>query len=271
MHRKIVIVDGKIAYTGGFNVGDEYFGLKKINKPWRDTTIRLTGNSVLSLQTRFWTDLVFLQNQSFRKKNRSKLMFDEKLLKSFYSPIEEGNLGVQILSSGPNTRNDTIKDGYIKMITTAKKYLYIQSPYFVTDRTLLEALRLAAACGVDVRIMLPGIPDKKSIYAISLFNVAKLLKDGVKVYLHSGFLHAKTLVIDDHVSTVGTANIDIRSFSLFYEVNAFIYNNDFAIKCRDTFLNDIKDCTIFNIETYSKRGLWDKIYESIWRFIAPLA
>lgn len=271
LHRKIVIVDGKIAYTGGINVGDEYFGLKKINKPWRDTTIRLTGNSVLSLQTRFWTDLVFLQNQSFRKKNRAKLMFDEKLLKSSYSPIEEGNLGVQILSSGPSSRNDTIKDGYVKMITTAKKYLYIQTPYFIPDETLLESLRLAAACGVDVRIMLPGIPDKKYIYAISLLNVAKLLKDGVKVYLHSGFLHAKTLVIDDQVSTVGTANIDIRSFSLNYEINAFIYNNDFAIKCRDTFLNDIKDCTVFNIETYSKRGLWKKIYESIWRFIAPLA
>ena len=271
MHRKIVIVDGEIAYTGGINVGDEYYGLKKINKPWRDTTIRLTGNSVLSLQTRFWTDLVFLQNQSFRKKNRAKLMFDEKILNSSYTPIEEGSLGVQILSSGPSTRNDTIKDGYVKMITSAKKYLYIQTPYFIPDTTLLESLRLAAACGVDVRIMLPGIPDKKYIYAITLLNAAKLLKAGVKVYLHSGFLHAKTLVIDDQVSTVGTANIDIRSFSLNYEINAFIYNNDFAIKCRDTFLNDMEDCTIFDMETYSKRGLWKKIYESMWRFIAPIA
>ncbi len=271
LHRKIVIVDGEIAYTGGINVGDEYFGLKKINKPWRDTTIRLTGYSVLSIQTRFWTDLVFLQNQSYGNKKKANFLFNEKLLKSCYSPIEEGNLGVQILSSGPSSRNDTIEDGYVKMITTAKKYLYIQTPYFVPDKTLFESLRIAAACGVDVRIMLPGIPDKKSIYAISLLNVAKLLEDGVKVYLHSGFLHAKTIVIDDHVSTVGTANIDIRSFSLNYEVNAFIYSNDFAIKCRDTFLNDIKDCTIFNNETYSKRGLWKKFYESIWRFIAPLA
>ena len=271
LHRKIVIVDGKIAHTGGINVGDEYFGLKKINKPWRDTTIRLTGYSVLSFQTRFWSDLVFLQNQSFRKTNRAKFKFDEKLLKSFYAPIEVGNMGVQILSSGPSSRNDTIKDSYVKMITSAKKYLYIQSPYFVPDRTILDALRIAAAGGVDVRIMLPGIPDKKSIYAVSLLNVAKLLKYGVKVYLHSGFIHAKTLVIDDHVSTVGTANIDIRSFSLNYEINAFIYNNEFAIKCRDTFLRDMEDCTIFDIEIYSKRGFWKKIYESIWRFITPIA
>lgn len=271
LHRKIVILDGKIAHTGGINVGDEYFGLKKINKPWRDTTIRLTGYSVLSFQTRFWSDLVFLQNQSFRKINRAKLKFDERLLKSFYDPIEEGNIGVQILSSGPSSRNDSIKDSYVKMITTAKKYLYIQSPYFIPDKTILDALRMAAAGGVDVRIMLPGIPDKKPIYAVSLLNVAKLLKYGVKVYLHSGFLHSKTLVIDDHVSTIGTANIDIRSFSLNYEINAFIYNNEFAIKCRDTFLNDIKDCTIFDIETYSKRGLWKKIYESVWRFITPIA
>jgi len=231
----------------------------------------LTGNFVLSLQTRFWTDLVFLQNQISRKKDSAKLMFDEKLLKSSFSQMEEGNLGVQILSSGPSTKNDAIEDAYVKMISTAKKYLYIQTPYFIPDKTLLQSLRLAAACGVDVRIMLPGIPDKKNIYAVTLLNASKLLKHGVKVYLHSGFLHAKTLVIDDHVSTIGTANIDIRSFSLDYEVNAFIYNTEFAIKCRNTFLADIKDCTIFNIETYSKRGLWKKIYESIWRFIAPLA
>ncbi|MGH4117441.1 cardiolipin synthase [Clostridium sp.] len=271
LHRKIVIVDGKIAHTGGINVGDEYFGLKKINKPWRDTTIRLTGYSVLSFQTRFWSDLVFLQNQSFRKVNRAKLKFDERLLKSFYDPIEEGNIGVQILSSGPSSKNDAIKDSYVKMITTAKKYLYIQTPYFIPDKTILDALRIAVAGGVDVRIMLPGIPDIKTVYAVSLLNAAKLLQCGIKVYLHSGFLHAKTLVIDDHVSTVGTANVDIRSFSLDYEVNAFIYNNEFAIKCRDTFLNDIEDCTIFDIETYANRGLWKKIYESVWRFITPLA
>jgi len=212
-----------------------------------------------------------LQNQSYGSKNKAKFKFDENLLKSFYSPVEEGSLGVQILSSGPSSRNDTIEDGYFKMITTAKKYLYIQTPYFVPDKNLFESLRIAAACGVDVRIMLPGIPDKKSTYAISLINAAELLEDGVKVYLHSGFLHAKTIVIDDHVSTVGTANIDIRSFTLNYEINAFIYNNDFAVKCRDTFLDDIKDCTIFNNETYSKRSLWEKFYESIWRFIEPLA
>jgi len=194
-------------------------------------------------------------------------MFDEKLLKSFYSSTEEGNLGVQILSSSPSTPNDTIKDAYVKMITSAKKYLYIQTPSFIPDKTILEFLRLAAACGVDVRIMLPGISDKKSIYVISLLNVPKLLYDGVKVYLHSGFIYAKTLVIDDQVSTVGTANIDIRSFSLNYEINAFIYNNDFAIKCRDTFLNDIEDCTIFNMGIYSKRGLWEflKLYKRLFR------
>jgi len=193
------------------------------------------------------------------------------LLKSFYSPIEEGTVGVQILSSGPSSRNDSIKDSYVKMITSAKKYLYIQTPYFIPDKTILESLRIAAECGVDVRIMLPGVLDKKFIYAVSLLNVAKLLKVGVKVYLHSGFLHAKTLVIDDNVSTVGTANIDIRCFSLNYEVNGFIYNTEFAIKCRDIFLDDIKDCTIFDMETYSNRGLWKKNYESIWRFIAPIA
>jgi cardiolipin synthase A/B len=271
MHRKMVIIDGKIAYTGGINVGDDYFGSEKINKQWRDTSIRLTGNSVLSLQARFWADLVFLQNQSLTKKNKVESIFDENLMENLYNPVEEGSAGVQILSSGPSSRYETIKDGYIKMITTAKKYLYIQSPYFVPDKTLLDSLKLAGYSGIDVRIMLPGIPDKKYVHFISVSYVEELLNASIKVYLHSGFIHAKTLVIDDHVSTVGTANMDIRSFSLDYEVNAFIYNTNFAIKCRDTFLNDIKECTILNIGTYYKRGFWKKFFESLCRFIAPLA
>lgn len=271
MHRKMVIIDGQIAYTGGINVGDEYFGLKKINKPWRDTSIRLTGTSVLALQIRFWADLVFLQNQIWHNKHNYEAMYQEKVENTLSKPIKAGNVGIQILSSGPSSKYEMIKDGYVKMITSAKKYVYIQSPYFVPDRTILDSLRLAAFSGVDVRIMIPGIPDKRYVYYVTLSYVEKLLSYGIKVYLHSGFIHAKTIVMDDHVSTVGTANMDIRSFKLDYEVNAFIYNTDFAVKCRDTFLSDINDCTSLDFNSYSKRSLWNKFCESVCRFIAPLA
>lgn len=271
MHRKIVIIDGQIAYTGGINVGDEYFGLKKINKPWRDTGIRLTGTSVLAMQIRFWADLIFLENQTRHRKYNSEVIYQEKIENSLSKPIETGNVGIQILSSGPSSKYEMIKDGYVKMITSAKKYLYIQSPYFVPDPVILDSLRLAAASGVDIRIMIPGIPDKIFVYYVTLSYIEILLSYGVKVYLHSGFIHAKTIVMDDHVSTVGTTNMDNRSFKLDYEINAFIYNTDFAIKCRDTFLNDINDCTILDYNSYIKRSLWNKFWESVCRFISPLA
>ncbi|MDP4177852.1 MAG: cardiolipin synthase [Bacillota bacterium] len=272
MHRKMVIIDEKVAYTGGINVGDEYFGLKKINKPWRDTSIRLTGNSVLSLEIRFLADLVFLQNQTWHNFHKNKFDYEAAIQKKLSMPINtNGNVGIQILSSGPNSEYEMIKDAYIKMITSSKKYIYIQSPYFVPDRTILDSLRLAAKAGVDVRIMLPGIPDKRYVYYVTLSYLEQLLSYGIKVYLHSGFIHAKTIVMDDHVSTIGTTNMDIRSFKLDYEVNAVIYNTNFAYICRDTFLNDINDCRVLDFYSYSKRSLWTKFCESVCRFISPLA
>ncbi len=271
MHRKMVIIDGKIAYTGGINVGDEYFYSKKAENPWRDTSIRLTGSSVLAIQIRFTTDLVFIQNQIWRHKKTYEIKYDEHLKEALLEPTERGNMGVQIVSSGPSSDGEMIKDGYVKMITSAKRYLYIQSPYFVPDRTLINSLRIAANSGVDVRIMLPGIPDKRYVYYVTLSHVEELIKAGIKVYFHKGFIHAKTLVIDDHVSTVGTTNMDIRSFKLDYEVNAFVYNTKFAIECRDTFIKDIDDCKNIDIKTFRDRSMWSRFAESFCRLIAPLA
>lgn len=271
LHRKIVIIDKKIAYTGGINVGDEYYGLKKKNKPWRDTSIRLTGSSVSALLVCFWSDLVFLKNQSRKGKVIKSSIDQRKLITDLIMPNDSGKMGVQIVTSGPGYEHETIKDSYVKMINAAKKYVYIQSPYFVPDRVLIDSLRLAAESGVDVRIMLPGVPDKRYVYYITLSFVEELLKSNVKVYLHEGFIHAKTIVIDDHVSTVGTTNMDIRSFKLDYEVNAFVYNTEFAFECRDTFLTDIEACKRINKDEFYHRGIWHRLCESICRFISPLA
>lgn len=271
MHRKIVIIDNKVAYTGGINVGDDYFGLMKINKPWRDTSVRLTGSCVYALRVIFWGDLNFLKNQSRKYRKIETFMSEEKLVNIFSQPTTIGKVGVQIVSSGPGDDHETIKDAYVKMISSAKKYVYIQTPYFVPDITLLESIRLAAESGVDVRIMLPGVPDKKYVYYVTLSYVETLLKSNVKIYFHEGFLHAKTLVIDDQVSTVGTTNMDMRSFKLDYEVNAFVYNNVFALKCRNTFERDILNSTKAELEIFSNRSLRSKFFEAICRFIAPLA
>lgn len=271
LHRKIVIIDKKIAYTGGINVGDEYFGLKKQDKRWRDTSIRLTGSCVSAFQVCFWADLVFLKNQSRKSKISESSIDEQSLINDLKKTKGSGNAGVQIVTCGPGFEHETIKDGYVKMINAAKKYVYIQSPYFVPDSVLIDSLRLAAESGTDVRIMLPGVPDKKYVYYITLSFVEELLNSNIKVYLYEGFIHAKTIVIDDHVSTVGTTNLDIRSFQLDYEDNAFIYNTAFALKCRDVFLNDVKASKIIDRDEFANRSLWHRLCESICRFISPLA
>lgn len=271
MHRKIVIIDKKIAYTGGINVGDDYFGIKKKNIQWRDTSIRLTGSNVSAFVVCFWADLVFLKNQSRKNKRKKYYIDEETIINELKKQNNCGKMGVQIVTSGPGFEHETIKDSYVKMIIAAKKYVYIQSPYFVPDKVLIDSLRLAAEAGVDVKLMLPGIPDKKYVYYIALSFIEELLSSNIKVYLYNGFIHAKTIVIDDHVATVGTTNMDIRSFKLDYEINAFVYNTKFAMKCRETFLTDVEACKEINYDEFTKRSLWHKLCESICRFISPLA
>ncbi len=273
LHRKMVVIDGKIAYTGGINVGDDYLGLYPKITPWRDTSVRLTGSAVSELQLRFFEDWVFLEKQDkkFRWPRISEMPPKELLTKFFKLPEQPGNAGVQIISCGPDNYYATHRDSYMKIICDAKQYIYMQTPYFVPDQGLMDSLRLAAQSGVDVRVMLPGIPDKKFVYYVTLSYVEELLRNGIRVYTHAGFLHAKTFVIDDHVSSIGTTNFDIRSFRLDYEVNTLVYNGDFARVCRETFLKDIEDCKEIKLEEFVMRGAGHYVMESLCRFIAPLA
>ncbi len=270
MHRKMVIIDGKIAYTGGINVGDEYINLHKKLKPWRDTSIRLTGPSVNAMQLRFITDFIFLKTH-FRKPKNMDFYNIDVAKELFPEPILEGNAGVQIVSSGPDSDQEYIKDGYIKMINLAKKYIYIETPYFIPDQAFLNAIRIAALSGVDVRVVIPKLPDKKFVYYITLSYIQDLLKWGVKVYLYEGFIHAKSIVIDDIVSSIGSTNVDIRSFRLNYELNAFIYDEEVALLNKDIFKNDLKRSKAVKYSEYKKRFIGTKFMECICRFIAPLA
>lgn len=260
-HRKIVVIDGKIGYIGGFNVGDEYLGLDKKFGYWRDTHLRIEGDPVNALQLRFMMDW---NSQS----SRNNLKYQEKYFPDVRS---NGQTGVQIVSSGPDDAWQHIKYGYLKMITSAKHSIYIQTPYFIPDHSFLEALKIAALSGVKVNIMIPNKPDHPFVYWATYSNAGELLKAGAKIFIYeNGFIHTKMVVIDDEVASVGTANMDVRSFELNFEVNAFIYDRQIAEKLRNTFEEDVKVSSELTEEIYSQRVLWIKIKESISRLISPI-
>jgi cardiolipin synthase len=157
------------------------------------------------------------------------------------------------------------------MINSAKSYIYIQTPYFVPDQSILEAVKIAAKSGVDVRIMIPDKPDHIFVYWATFSYVGELLKYGAKIYIYSnGFLHAKTVVVDDQIASVGTCNFDIRSFSLNFEVNAFIYDYDFSYQMKEVFIEDMKRSVRLNESKYDKRPITIKIKESISRLFSPI-
>lgn len=260
-HRKLVIIDGRIGYIGGFNVGDEYLGLNKKFGYWRDTHLRVEGSAVHPLQTRFILDW----NQASSKTN---IQYEEQ----FFPAIpRKGDVGMQIVSSGPDSQWEDIKDGYLKMIFLAREYIYIQTPYFIPDISVLDALRIACLSGVDVRIMIPNKPDHMFVYWATYSNVGVLLKAGAKVYIYeNGFIHAKQIVVDDQVSTVGTANIDVRSFRLNFEVNAFIYDRAKSHELAEIFERDIQNSTELTYEEYVNRPRKIKVKESVSRLLSPI-
>ncbi|PPA70580.1 cardiolipin synthase [Jeotgalibacillus proteolyticus] len=260
-HRKLIIIDGRIGYIGGFNVGDEYLGIDKRFGYWRDTHLRVEGSAVHPIQTRFILDW-----------NQASYRYDINYSDEYFPPIPlKGEVAMQIVSSGPDSEWEQIKNGYIKLITGAKKYIYIQTPYFIPDESLLDSLRIAALSGVDVRIMIPNKPDHMFVYWATYSYVGELMKAGARIYIYeNGFIHAKTLVTDDTAASVGTANIDLRSFSLNFEVNAFIYHQETATNLCQIFIEDMELSTELTPELYQKRSLYIRFKESISRLLSPI-
>ena len=259
-HRKLAIIDGKYGFIGGFNIGDEYLGLNKKFGYWRDTHLKIKGSAVHMIQTRFLLDWGYASKED--------VGYSEK-----YYPVinSQGTTGIQIVSSGPDSEEEQIKNGYIKMINSAKKSIYMQTPYFIPDESVLEALRIASLSGVDVRIMFPNKPDHVFVHWATYSYIGELLKSGVKAYVYEkGFIHAKTIVVDGKLSSVGTANIDVRSFKLNFEVNAFIYDTAISCKLKAIFEKDMLDCTELTNEMYENRSRKIKFKESISRLLSPI-
>ena len=260
-HRKIVVVDGKVGYVGGFNVGDEYLGKGPLGL-WRDTHLRIEGDAVYSLQSRFFVDW----NAAVKEEKRREFIPE-------YFPMtkSEGKHTIQIVSTGPDSDVQKIKLGFIKMISMAKKSVWIQSPYFIPDESIQEALTIAAMSGVDVRVMIPCKPDHPVVYRATEYYARQLLQSGVKIYVYQrGFLHAKTMVVDGEMATIGTSNFDMRSFRLNFEVNAFIYQEALAQKVAEDFMSDLKQCTIANQKYFEKQSKWKKFKQRFSRLFAPI-
>ncbi|MDX6152708.1 cardiolipin synthase [Marinococcus sp. PL1-022] len=261
-HRKLVIIDGHLGYIGGFNIGDEYVGLNKAFGYWRDTHLRIEGQTVKAMQTRFFLD--WNQANSHHPIHYA--------LHYFPASPNFGTSSMQIVSSGPDSEWEQIKNGYIKMINTAKHSVTIQTPYFIPDESLMDAIRIASLSGVDVRIMIPDKPDHPFVYWATYSHIGMILRAGARVYIYNnGFIHAKTITVDGEISSVGTANIDVRSFRLNFEINAFIYHAETTRDLTNAFLYDMEThASEVTLAEYEKRSLWIRSKEAVSHLLSPI-
>lgn len=265
-HHKIVVIDGQYGYVGGFNIGDQYMGWSKKFGPWRDTTIRIEGSGVFGLQDRFILD--------WNASDHDDQIDIENLAevnKYFPTPKVAGTSTMQTVSSGPDSELEQIKKGYNNLIATAKEKIYINTPYLIPDESVLDTLKTAALSGIDVRIIIPSFPDHMFVYRATQYYAKLLAGYGVKIYYYNqGFMHAKTIMIDDRVASVGSANFDYRSFKLNFEINSFIYDRNFAKQMNDLFMEDLKVSTLQTKRLFAKQSFWLNLKQQFSRLFSPI-
>lgn len=317
-HRKIVVIDGKVGYVGGFNIGREYISKDPKFGYWRDTHLKFHGAAVMGLQIRFALDWNYAAKENLFKNMK---YFSEEEINieeadagapgvrkpdtgepdigapdtgepdigepdtgepdtGESGPGESGtgewdaaenSVGVQIIASGPDTAARQIRDNYLELFHKATHHIYIQTPYFVPDDAILSALQIAARSGVDVRLMIPCKPDHPFVYWATYSYVGDLLRAGARCYVYeNGFLHAKGVMVDGCVSCYGTANMDIRSFELNFEVNAVIYDEETTERLETLFLEDLPHCREVTEQNYEDRGVWIRFKEQCSRLLSPL-
>ncbi|MDD3304236.1 MAG: cardiolipin synthase [Clostridia bacterium] len=260
-HRKIVVIDGKIGYTGGVNIADEYVNVIEKYGHWKDGGIKIQGNCVWSYA------LIFLRD----KEEISKVPADYDAYKVVDTGFNESNGYVLPCSDGPDNRKNPFENTFIQTINYAKKYVYLTTPYFITSETLLNSILNAARSGVDVRLVTPHIPDKKIVQIVTRSYYEVLLEAGVKVYEYKpGFIHAKTLVSDDDTSIIGTANLDYRSMHLNFECINFSYMTGEELRIKEDFEHTIKNCIPISLEEWKLRPITQKWLEAICSAFSPM-
>ena len=259
-HRKLIIIDGRVGYVGGMN-----FALRYANAAWRDTMLRLEGGIVYSLQRAFLVDWYFVDRT---------LITD----RAYYPPtpnaqqLTPNNCLAQLVTSGPTTLYPEIMQGYVRAITAAKRYIYIETPYFLPNEPVLFALKTAAVAGVDVCLLCPRHSDARFTEWASRSYLRELHEAGARIHLYTtGFLHSKLMVIDDALSTCGSTNVDFRSFENNFEANIFIYDEGTALRLKKVFLDDLSHSTaLADVPSWARPKFFQRLWESLTRLLSPL-
>ena len=257
-HRKLVVIDGRIGFVGGMNLAERY--LKGVPWGiWKDIMMQVEGKAVYGLQMAFLTDWYATDHSLITSS-------------SYFPQMEDkGTSLMQVVTSDPVGEWKDIMQGLLIAITSAQKYVYIQSPYLLPTEPILLALKTAAAAGVDVRIMIPEKSDSRMVHWGTMSYLQELMEAGIKIYMYQkGFLHSKLIVCDDCLSSVGSTNMDFRSFEHNFEINAFMYDKTSALMLKDIFLSDQKDAKLLHLKEWRMRPWSQKVKESVIRLFAPL-
>jgi len=301
-HRKLTIIDGRIGWFGGVNIADEY--ANRSPKPrffWRDTHVRMTGPAVSLLQKQFLVDWYTstADDMDMEAPEAHALFFPPLPRRSELSPVVSGfrnpsaeivrglpardappaldsarrssNVPAQIVSAGPDdAKNDEIRDALIHMISRARQTVFIETPYFTPDQAFFSALKIAALSGTDVRVIIPGRWDKWYVRLAAMPYVEDLLACGVKFWTYPGFIHAKMFAVDGHVASIGSTNVDTRSFSLHFELNAFFYSPDVAGNCAEIFRKDLEASTPLTADFFARSHVMRRALWNFFRLFSPL-
>jgi cardiolipin synthase len=254
-HRKVIVIDGITSYIGGMNISNNYF----INPNWRDTHLRIQGQGALGLQACFLIDWY----------SSGEPLLDDK---NYFPEVKDSTQNLmQIAPGGPYSLYHNLLQATINILFGAKRYIYMQTPYFLPNESLFQALQMAALSGVDVRLMVSDRSDSPYVDPATRSYYADLLEAGMKIYeLQGKFIHAKTMVTDDMLSVIGSANLDFRSFETNFEINCYLYDPHVARHNKEIFLQDMEQCKEIFYEEWIKRPKWKKFFESFMRLFAPI-
>ncbi|MBJ8027037.1 cardiolipin synthase [Bacillus pseudomycoides] len=266
-HRKIIIIDGEIGFTGGLNVGDEYLGRSKKFPIWRDSHLRIEGKALYKLQA------IFLEDWLYASSGLNTYSWDQFMNTKYFPGKENSHAegAVQIVASGPSSDDTSIRNTLLAVIASAKKSIWIATPYFIPDQETLTLLRLSALAGIDVRILYPGKSDSIISDQASQSYFTPLLKAGASIYSYKdGFMHAKIVLVDNTIATIGTANMDVRSFELNYEIISVLYESKTVLDIKHDFEEDFNHSTEIRWKSFQKRSIKKRILESLMRLISPL-
>jgi cardiolipin synthase len=263
-HRKIIVIDGLVGFIGGMNIALRYVKGTK-DQPWRDTMLKITGGAVNALQRAFLVDWYFVDRT---------LLSDRK-----YYPQHTASGGqpsnnclAQVVTSGPVTPYPEIMQGFVRIITGARRYLYLETPYFLPNYPVLFALKTVALAGVDVRVICPRHSDARFVEWASRSYLREVVEAGVKVMLYeAGFMHSKIMVCDDSISTCGSTNLDFRSFENNFEANVFFYDEGLALRMKKVFLDDEqRSVSLTDLPQRMRTGFFTRLWESVTRMLSPL-